>query len=100
MSGPTTAASDSSSFSAAKRTVGASGSKGARLDGWPVAARAPCVRPWNEPSRATTTGLPVAFRAHFSAAAIASVPELQKKARAPPNRAYSCSARRSIGPVE
>ena len=56
----------------------------ARFDGWPVAASAPWVRPWNEPSRATTTGFPVAFRAHFSDASIASVPELQKNARARP----------------
>ena len=42
------------------------------LAGWPVAASAPCVRPWKEPSSATTTGFPVALRAHFSAASIAS----------------------------
>ena len=100
MSGPTAAASDSTSFSRAKRTAGASGSHGARLPGWPVAASAPCVRPWNEPSSATTTGFPVAFRAHFSAASIASAPELQKNARAPPKRSESRSASRSIGSVE
>jgi hypothetical protein len=65
-----------------------------------VTASAPCVRPWNEPSSATTTGFPVAFRAHFSAASIASVPELQKNERAPPKRAERRSASRSIGSVE
>ena len=80
------AASDSASFRRAKRATGASGSQAARLPGWPVTASAPCVRPWNEPSSATTSGLPVALRAHLSAASTASAPELQKKARAPPKR--------------
>ena len=100
MSGPTAAARESASFSWAKRTAGASGSNAARLAGWPVAASAPCVRPWNEPSSATTTGFPVALRAHFSAASIASAPELQKNERAPPKRSESSSASRSIGSVE
>ena len=47
------------------------------------------MRPWKESSSATATGLPVAFRAHFSAASTASVPELQKNARAPPKRSDS-----------
>ena len=33
-----------------------SGSNGARFAGWPVTESAPIVRPWNEPSSATTPG--------------------------------------------
>ena len=61
---------------------------------------APNVRPWNEPSSATTPGLPDALRAYLSAASIASAPELQKNACAPPNRADSCSASCAIGSVQ
>ena len=43
---------------------------------------------------------PVALRAHLIAASTASVPELQKKACAPPKRSDSFSARCSIGSVE
>jgi hypothetical protein len=57
------------------------------------------VRPWNDPSIATATGFPVAFRAHLRAASIASAPELQKKARAPPQRAERASASCTIGSV-
>ncbi len=64
-----------------------------------MTASAPCVRPWNEFSSATISGRPVAFRAHLSAASIASVPELQKKAREPPNRAESSPASAAIGSV-
>ena len=41
---------------------------------------APSVRPWNDPSSATISVRPVAFRAHLSAASIDSAPELQKNA--------------------
>ena len=61
---------------------------------------APSVRPWNEPSRATIPGRPVALRAHLSAASTASAPELQKNADAPPKRAESRSASSAIGSVE
>ena len=44
-----------------------------------VVESAPSVRPWKPPSSATTPGLPVAFRAYFSAASFASAPLLQKK---------------------
>ena len=61
----------------AKRTPGTSGSNGARFAGWPVIESAPIVRPWNEPSSATSPVRPVALRAHLIAASTASVPELQ-----------------------
>ena len=54
-----------------------SGSNGARFAGWPVIESAPIVRPWNEPSSATSPLRPVALRAHLIAASTASVPELQ-----------------------
>ena len=58
---------------------GTSGSNAARFAGWPVTESAPSVRPWNEPSSATISVLPVALRAHLIAASFASAPELQKK---------------------
>ena len=85
-SGPQAAASEAASFRRAKRTPPSSGSNAARLSGWPVAASAPHVLPWNDPSSATMPGLPVALRAYLSAASTASAPELQKKDVAPPNR--------------
>ena len=60
---------------------------------------APSVRPWNPPSSATTPGLPVALRAYLSIASIASAPELQKNACAPPNRSDSFTASSSAGSV-
>ncbi len=45
-------------------------------------------------------GLPLAFLAYFSPASIASAPELQKNACAPPNLAESRSASSSIGSVQ
>ena len=83
-----------------KRTPGTRGSKATRLSGWPVAARAPIVRPWKLPSRAITPGFPVALRAYFSAASIASVPELQKNACAPPNLSERRPASSAIGSVQ
>ena len=74
VSGPTASASVSG---VAKRTPGTSGSNGARFAGWPVIDSAPIVRPWNEPSSATSPERPVALRAHLIAASTASVPELQ-----------------------
>ena len=76
-----------------------SGSNGARFAGWPVTASEPSVRPWNEPSSATTFVLPVALRAYLIAASFASVPELQKKACAPGQRAASAAASSSAGSV-
>ena len=61
----------------AKRAPGTSGSNGARFAGWPVIESAPIVRPWKEPSSATSSVRPVALRAHLIAASTASVPELQ-----------------------
>ena len=58
------------------------------------------VRPWNEPSSATTPVLPVALRAYLIAASFASAPELQKKAWAPPKRSESRSASSAFGSVE
>ena len=58
------------------------------------------MRPWNEPSSATTPCLPVALRAYLSAASIASAPELQKNACAPPKRSDSRSASCAIGSVQ
>ena len=49
----------------------------------------PSVRPWKQPSSATTPGLPVALRAYLIAASFASAPELQKNACAPPKRSES-----------
>ena len=72
----------------------------ARFAGWPVAESAPSVRPWNEPSSATIPGFPVALRAYLSAASIASAPELQKNACAPPKRSESRSASSAIGSVQ
>jgi hypothetical protein len=94
------ARSDSTSFGRANATPSRSGSKAARFAGWPVTLSAPAVRPWNEPSSATTPGLPVALRAYLIAASIASAPELQKNARAPPNRSDSRSASSAIGVVQ
>ena len=81
------AASDSASFSRAKRTSGTSGPNPAHFAGWPVTESAPNVRPWNDPSSATIPGLPLALRAYLRPASIASAPELQKNAWAPPKRA-------------
>ena len=85
------ACSAAASFGWAKRTPGSSGSNAARFAGWPVAASAPVVRPWKEPSSATIPGLPVALRAYLIAASFASAPELQKNAVPPPKRADSFS---------
>ena len=45
-------------------------------------------------------GLPVALRAYLIAASIASAPELQKNACAPPKRSESRSASLAIGSVQ
>ena len=84
--GPTCSASVSG---VANTAPGTSGSNGARFAGWPVTESAPIVRPWNEPSSATTPLRPVALRAHLSAASTASAPELQKNACAPPKTSES-----------
>ncbi len=81
-------------------TPGTSGSNAARFAGWPVTESAPSVRPWNEPSSATTPLLPVALRAYLSAASFASAPELQKKTVAPPKRSESRPASAAIGSVQ
>ena len=63
---------------------------------------APIVRPWNEPSSATSPVFPVDLRAHLSAASTASVPELQKNDCAPPNRSDSSAGQvlHRLGRVE
>ena len=99
MSGPTTASSEAMSFARAKRTPGRRGSNGSRFEACPVAERAPAVRPWNELSSATIPLLPVASRAYLSAASIASAPELQTKACAPPKRSESRCASAGAGSV-
>ena len=58
VSSVTAASSDATSFGCANATPGSSGSNAARFAGWPVTESAPNVRPWNEPSSATTPGLP------------------------------------------
>ena len=98
MSSPAAAYSEATSFGTAKR-AGPSGSNAARFAGWPVTASAPSVRPWNEPSSASTPGLPVALRAYLSAASFASAPELQKNACAPPKRAERSAASSAAGSV-
>ena len=97
MSSSTASASEPVSFSLAKRTPGTSGSNAARFAGCPVTDSAPSVRPWKEFSSATRPVLPVALRAYLIAASIASAPELQKNACAPPKRAESSSASCAIG---
>src|SRR5687768_4247664 len=96
----TAASSDATSFGLANATPGSSGSNAARFAGCPVTESAPHVRPWNEPSSATISVLPDALRAYFSAASIASAPELQKNACAPPKRWDSRSASCVIGSVQ
>ena len=87
--------------SVAKRTPGTSGSNASRFAGWPVTDSAPIVRPWNEPSSATMPGVPVALRAHLSAASIASAPELQKNAlRAAEARRRAARRAPAIGSVQ
>ena len=98
-SSSTAATSASTSFGGTKLTPGTSGANGSRFAGCPVTDSAPNVRPWNPPSSATTPGLPVALRAYLTAASIASAPELQKKACAPPKRSESAAASCSAGSV-
>ena len=99
MSSPTASSSALMSFGGTKLTPGTSGSKAARFPGCPVAESAPSVRPWNDPSSATIPGFPVALRAYLSAASIASAPELQKNACAPPKRSERSDASFSAGSV-
>ena len=60
-----------------KVTSPGSGAKGSRYAALAVSASAPMVRPWKEPSAATTRVLLVR-RVSFSAASLASAPELVK----------------------
>jgi hypothetical protein len=62
------------------RTPPGSGANASALPGCPVSARAPMVRPWNDPTAVTTSGRPVS-RLILNAASLASAPELQKKTR-------------------
>ena len=78
---------------------GRAGANGSRFADCPVAESAPSVLPWKPPSSATTPDRPVALRAYFSAASIASAPELQKNACAPPKRSESSDASCSAGSV-
>ena len=68
-----------------------------RYFGCPVMESAPRLRPWNELSRATISILPLdtplpCERIIFTAASMASVPELQKKVRCRPLILASFSA--------
>ena len=56
------------------------GANGACFSGWPVAASVASVRPWKEPSAATTRWRPgpAHRRASLIAHSLASAPELQK----------------------
>jgi hypothetical protein len=100
VSSSTAAASEPESFSFANATPGRSGSKAARFCGCPVTESAPSVRPWKEFSSATMRVLPVAFLAYLIAASIASAPELQKNACAPPKRSDRSAASCVIGSVQ
>ena len=64
-----------------KVTGPGSGSKGARLAGCPVTASAPRVRPWKAPSAATQPPPGRSRREIFSAASLASAPELVNSTR-------------------
>ena len=46
-----------------------------------VSDRLPSERPWNAPKKAMALGRPVWWRASFSAASTASVPELHRNTR-------------------
>ena len=90
------------SFQGQKRTPGTSGSKGARYFSFQVMESAPMVRPWKEPSKATTSVRPCAFpmrRANFSAASTASAPELHRNTLPGNDSATSRSARSLAGCV-
>ena len=63
----------------AKVTPGRRGPKPSHLAGWPVAERAPSVRPWRPPSSATIRVLPVALRAIFSASLVCLGPRFAKE---------------------
>ena len=56
-----------------------------------VIAIACAVRPWNDPEKTTTLGRPVAWRASFTAASVASAPELAKKKESMPGGVTSSS---------
>ena len=82
--GPIMALAAVRSFQGQKRTPGTSGSKGARYFSFQVIESAPMVRPWNEPSNATSSVRPVALpmrRANLIAASTLSVPEFVKNTR-------------------
>ena len=77
-----------------------SGANGSCLDGWPVSASEPIVRPWKAPWAATSFVRPVS-RVILKATSLASVPELQKNTRAPsaPSSPTSASASAMPGSV-
>ena len=79
------------------RKPGTSGANGACLDSWGVAESAPYVRPWNAPWNTTISPRGRALRTSFSAASLASAPELQKNTAEPNERSTSRSASRTIG---
>ena len=79
VSGPTAASSAAGSPYGTKVTSPGSGRNGSTLDGCPVRASAPIVRPWKAPSAETTPVRPVS-RDSLNAASLASAPELQKNA--------------------
>ena len=77
-----------SAVGATARKPGTSGANGACLLSCAVADSAPNVRPWKPPTTLTISPPAFARRASFSAASLASAPELQKKTRPP--RAPRC----------
>ena len=78
---------------------GTSGANGACLVSCGVAESAPNVRPWKPPCSTTKRPPGRRLRASFSAASLASAPELQKNTLPPSERAVSRSASRVIGSV-
>ena len=98
--GPMSAPAAVRSFQGQKRTPGTRGSKGSRYFSFHVIDKAPMVRPWNEPSKATSSVRPCAppmRRANFIAASTLSVPELQRKTLPGNESATSRSARSLAG---
>src|SRR4051794_8800546 len=82
------------------RNPGTSGANGACLLSWGVALSAPYVRPWKPPWTETISPPGRRLRASFSAASLASAPELEKKTPPPSERSTSRAASRSPGSLK
>ena len=94
-----TAAAIASAVGSTATKPGTSGANGACLDSCGVADSEPYVRPWKP--RCTETMVPrgLALRATFSAASLASVPELAKCTLPPSEDSARRRASRSPGSV-